>query len=192
MARVLAPIRQTGCNFLPSAGIYWQGPQEIWTDGEAMAAYWRVKEWDLTGSVSGLASGDCSCKIIVEKSEESDLVCYTQSASPSQSLSGNITYFYANIQPDGITVTLGVQYVKFDPAQERDVAVSGGFSWFPATGGDNEVTVTLGSINKKMFAPFVFAFSPGESSDVSATVSMTAVKWWSYDGLYNTSTGQKI
>ena len=194
MARVLAPIRQTGCNFLPSTSGFWQGPnpESVWTDEQAMAAYWRVKKWNVTGSVSGLASGSCSCEIVVNASEESDLVCYTQSISSEESVSGDITFIGADIQPDGIVIVLGVEYSKYDPDEGENVQVSGGFTWFPATDGSNQAIVTLGDISRKMFSLFSPSFSPGESSDVSATVSMTAVEWWSYDGLYSTSTGQRI
>ena len=190
MARVLAPISQTACNFLPSTGGgYWQS----WTDEEAMAAYWRVKKWNLTGSVSGLANGNCSCEIIVDKSQESDLVCYTQSVSSLTSASDNITGFSADIQPDGIVVVITVEYTKFNPDTGELADCVGDFLWFPGTSGGNQVTVTLGSINKKMFAGFVAGPSfPAANTDASASVSMTAVEWWSYDGLYNTSTGQRI
>ena len=194
MARVLAPIRQTGCNYLPSTSGFWKGPnpESVWTDEQAMAAYWRVKKWNLTGSVSGLVSGSCSCEIVVNASQESDLVCYTQSISSNELFSGDITGFSADIQPDGVVVILSVEYSKFDPDVGRDVQVGGGITWFPATDGSNEVIITLGGISRKMFGGYGGFQPPGASDDVSATVSMTAVEWWSYDGLYNTSTGQPI
>jgi len=157
-----------------------------------MAAYWRVKKWNLTGSVSGLANGNCSCEIIVDKSQESDLICYTQSVSSSTSASGDISQFVADIQPDGIVVYLGVEYLKLDPDTGELVNCFGYFVWFPGTGGSNQATVTLGSINKKMFVGFVAGPSfPAANTDASASVIMTAVEWWSYDGLYNTSTGKR-
>ena len=154
-----------------------------------MAAYWRVKKWNLTGSYSGLASGNVSCEIIVDKSQESDLVCYTQS-------SGGGGSFSANIQPDGIVVSLYVEYEKIDPFNPINpgglVLCNGVFVWFPGTSGGNQVTVTLGSINKVMSTNFFPSFLPGSVNDISASVLMKAVEWWSYDGLYNTSTGQRI
>ena len=154
-----------------------------------MAAYWRVKKWNLTASVSGLTSGNFSCEIIVDKPQESDLVCYTQS-------SGGGSLFSASIQPDGIVVSLFVEYEKIDPFNPINpgglVLCNGYFLWFPSTSGSNQVTVTLGTINKQMSADFVPSFLPGSVNDVSASVLMKAVEWWSYDGLYNTSTGQRI
>jgi len=54
--------------------------------------------------------------------------------------------------------------------------------------GSNEITLTMGSTSKNLVGDYFGSGLPVPT----ATGTMNAVEWWSYDGLYSTSTGELL
>ena len=83
MPRVLAPFLLPGsddpdnpenrCRLPPSQGNFWQTP--LFTNAQAMIAYWRVRKWRVDITVSGGVVGSIGCDVEMNVPNESELVC---------------------------------------------------------------------------------------------------------------------
>lgn len=190
MARVLAPFLLPGsddpdnpdnrCRLPPSQGNFWQTP--LFTNAQAMIAYWRVRKWRVDINVSGGVVGSIGCDVEMNVANESQLVC-SQIASgfAEAEMSLGTTFLIVDVSPFGIFIR-----VEFNGYPEGgDSAIQIGTT---NSSGSNQVTLTMGSITKNL----VGEYSRPDYPEPIATGTMNAVEWWSYDGLYSTSTGEPL
>jgi hypothetical protein len=196
MARVLAPFLLPGsddpnnpqnrCRLPPSQGNFWQTP--LFTNAQAMIAYWRVRKWRVDITISGGVVGSIGCDVEMNVADESQLVC-SQTASgfgeaemsvPSRGFDTTV-FLIVDVSPFGIFIT-----VEFDDFPEGgDTNMQFGTT---NSSGSNQITLTMGSITKNLVGEY---FGSGSPVPI-ATGTMNAIQWWSYDGLYNTSTGEPL
>ena len=196
MPRVLAPFLFPGssdpndpnnrCTIPPSQGNYWQTP--LFTNAQAMIAYWRVRKWRVDVAVSGGVVGSIGCDVEMNVADESQLVC-SQTASgfgeaemsvPSEGFDIDVPLI-VDVSPFGIFITL-----EFNGYPEGgDSLMQFGTT---NSSGSNQVTLTMGSITKNLVGAYFGSGLPVPT----ATGTMNAIQWWSYDGLYNTSTGEPL
>ena len=54
--------------------------------------------------------------------------------------------------------------------------------------GSNQITLTMGGITKNLVGEYFGSGLPVPT----ATGTMNAIQWWSYDGLYSTSIGDLL
>ena len=196
MARVLAPFLLPGsddpdnpenrCRLPPSQGNFWQTP--LFTNAQAMIAYWRVKKWRVDITVSGSVVGSIGCNVEMNVANESELVC-SQVASGFKEAEMEVSgegydtdvFLYVDVSPLGIFISL-----EFNDFPEGGDSFT---QWNTTnSSGSNQITLTMGSITKNLVGEY---FGSGLPAPI-ATGTMTAVEWWSYDGLYNTSTGEPL
>jgi len=194
MPRVLAPFLFPGssdpndpnnrCTIPPSQGNFWQTP--LFTNAQAMIAYWRVRKWRVDITVSGFVVGSIGCDLEVIATDESDLVCGKQS-------SGNATTIMSLPSLEDTTdVDLSVYLTAYEIRiliNFENVPESGDsqIEWdTTSSSGSNQITLTMGDITKNLVGAY------NSYNNVVATGTMTAVQWWSYDGLYNTQTGARL
>jgi len=196
MPRVLAPFLLPGsddpdnpenrCRLPPSQGNYWQTP--LFTNAQAMIAYWRVRKWRVDIDVSGGVVGSIGCDVEMNVANESQLVC-SQIASGFGEAEMTVTdegynvlvLLLVDVSPFGIFIR-----VEFNGFPEGgDSLMQFGTT---NSSGSNQVTLTMGSITKNLVGEY---FGTGFPVPI-ATGTMNAIQWWSYDGLYNTSTGQPL
>ena len=196
MPRVLAPFLLPGsddpdnpenrCRLPPSQGNFWQTP--LFTNAQAMIAYWRVRKWRVDINVSGGVVGSIGCDVEMNVANESQLVC-SQIASGFGEVEMPVTdegydtdvFLIVNVSPFGIFIDL-----EFNDFPEGGDSLT----QFGTTNssGSNQITLTMGSITKNLVGEY---FGSGSPVPI-ATGTMNAVEWWSYDGLYSTSTGEPI
>jgi hypothetical protein len=194
MPKVLAPFLFPGssdpddpnnrCTIPPSQGNYWQTP--LFTNAQAMTAYWRVRKWRIDVNVSGLVIGSIGCDVEMNATNESQLVCgklasgsaYTGMPVPSYGYDTGV-YLEGILNQYGIEVGLyfsdvpegGDSYIKWETTNSS---------------GSNQITLTMGSITKNLVGAYSY------SLPITATGTMNAVEWWSYDGTYDTATGNPL
>lgn len=191
MPRVLAPFLLPGsddpndsfnkCRLPPSQGNFWQTP--LFTNAQAMLAYWRVRKWRVDIDVSGGVVGSIGCDVEMNVANESQLVC-SQIASgfAEAEMSLGTTFLIVDVSPFGIFIRL-----EFNGYPEGgDSAIQFGTT---NSSGSNQITLTIGSIAKNLIGQY---FGSDQFPEVTATGTMNAVEWWSYDGLYSTSTGEPL
>ena len=191
MPRVLAPFllpgsddpdnSQNRCRLPPSQGNFWQTP--LFTNAQAMIAYWRVRKWRVDIDVSGGVVGSIGCDVEMNVAIESQLVC-SQIASgfAEAEMSSSTTFLIVDVSPFGIFIRLEF----FGYPEGGDSAIQFGTT---NSSGSNQITLTIGSITKNLIGQY---FGSDPFPEVTATGTMNAVEWWSYDGLYNTSTGEPL
>lgn len=199
MPRILAPFLLPGsddpndpfnrCRLPPSQGNFWQTP--AFTNAEAMVAYWRVRKWRVDVDVSGAVVGSIGCNVEMDAGNESQLVC-APGARNSVVISMPVPVYGPEYDTD---VVLAVGVFSFGIFIDVDFLSypEGGDSiidWHTTdSSGSNQITLTMGSITKNL----VGEYRGGDPyPEVTATGTMNAVEWWSYDGLYNTSTGESL
>ena len=194
MSKVLAPFLFPGsddpdnpvnrCTIPPSQGNYWQTP--LFTNAQAMTAYWRVRKWRIDINVSGDFNGTIGCDLEMNAADELELVCgrsgqgysFTELYDPGEG-EPIATQLFANVNAFGIGLD-----VEFSP-DEGDSFIEWGTT---NSSGPSQIILTMGNITKSLGAQY-----DGPSfRTVSATGIMGAIEWWSYDGLYNTSTGELL
>ena len=196
MARVLAPFLFPGssdpndpdnrCTIPPSQGNYWQTP--LFTNAQAMIAYWRVRKWRVDVAVSGGVVGSIGCDVEMNVADESQLVC-SQTASGFGEAEMPVTdegydtdvVLDVGVFPFGIFIN--VEFLDYP--EGGDSLIQWGTT---NSSGSNQITLTMGSITKNLVGEY---FGSGSPVPI-ATGTMNAVEWWSYDGLYNTSTGEPL
>ena len=196
MPRVLAPFLLPGsddpdnpenrCRLPPSQGNFWQTP--LFTNAQAMIAYWRVRKWRVDIEVSGPVIGSIGCDVVMDAGDESQLVC-GPSAYGFQEIEMPVTgegydanvLLIADVLPSGIFINLELN----DYPEGGDSLIQWGTT---SSSGSNQITLTIG-ITKNLVGEY---FGSAASPNVTATGTMNAVDWWSYDGLYNTSTGEPL
>jgi len=153
-----------------------------------MIAYWRVRKWRVDIDVSGGVVGSIGCDVEMNIANESQLVC-SQIASGFGEAEMTVTdegynvlvLLLVDVSPLGIFIRL-----EFNGYPEGgDSAIQIGTT---NSSGSSQVTLTMGSITKNLVGEY---FGSGSPVPI-ATGTMNAVEWWSYDGLYNTSTGQPL
>ena len=196
MPRVLAPFLLPGsvdpndpdnrCRLPPSEGNYWKTPQ--FTNTEAMAAYWRVRKWRVDVTVSGGVVGSIGCDVVMNAGDESQLVCGPKADGfeefemevPNDGYDTNV-FLVVDVFPFGIFIS--VEFRDFPEGGDSLIA------WNTTdSSGSNQITLTMGSITKNL----VGIYNGSGLPIPTATGTMTAVEWWSYGGLYSTSTGQPL
>jgi hypothetical protein len=195
MARVLAPFLLPGsndpadnynkCRLPPSQGNFWQTP--LFTNAQAMMAYWRVRKWKVDITVSGFVVGSISCDLDIIATDESDLVCGKQS-------SGNASTIMSTPSVESTTaVDLNVYLTAYEIRiliNFENVPESGDsqIEWdTTSSSGSNQITLTIGDKTKNLVGAY-----NSDAVNVAATGTMKPVQWWSYDGLYNTKTGARL
>jgi hypothetical protein len=194
MARVLAPFLFPGssdpndpnnrCTIPPSQGNYWQTP--LFTNAQAMIAYWRVRKWRIDVNVSDYVVGSIGCDVEMDATDESQLVCLRQADGFADGeMSVPTEGFDTGVYLEGIVNPFGIEIgLYFDSVPE------GGDSFIKwettDVSGPYQITLTMGSITKNLVGAYSY------SLPITATGTMNAVEWWSYDGLYNTSTGEPL
>ena len=153
-----------------------------------MIAYWRVRKWRVDIDVSGGVVGSIGCDVEMNVANESQLVC-SQIASGFGEAEMTVTdegynvlvLLLVDVSPFGIFIR-----VEFNGFPEGgDSLMQFGTT---NSSGSNQVTLTMGSITKNLVGEY---FGTGFPVPI-ATGTMNAIQWWSYDGLYNTSTGQPL
>lgn len=196
MARVLAPFLLPGsddpnnqlnkCRLPPSQGNFWQTP--LFTNAQAMIAYWRVRKWHVDITVSGGVVGSIGCDVDMNATDESKLVCSpsayafveTEMSVPDAGYDTDV-YLEVRVRPEGINVFL--EFNDFPESGDSRI------EWdTTSSSGSNQITLMMGSITKNLVGEYSGTGLPIPT----ATGTMTAVEWWSYDGLYSTSTGQRL
>ena len=196
MARVLAPFLLPGsddpdnpenrCRLPPSQGNFWQTP--LFTNAQAMIAYWRVKMWRVDITVSGGVVGSIGCNVEMNVANESELVCSQVASEFAETimevpLDGYDTdvFLYVDVSPLGIFISL-----EFNDFPEGGDSFT---QWNTTnSSGSNQIILTMENITKNLVGQYFGSGLPVPT----ATGTMTAVEWWSYDGLYNTSTGEPL
>ena len=196
MPRVLAPFLFPGssdpndpfnkCRLPPSQGNFWQTP--LFTNTQAMLAYWRVRKWRVDIDVSGGVVGSIGCDVEMNVANESQLVCsqiasgFGEAEMPVTDEGYDTTVFLiVDVYPFGIFIRL-----EFNGYPEGgDSAIQIGTT---NSSGSSQVALTMGGITKNL----VGEYSRPDYPEPIATGTMNAVEWWSYDGLYNTSTGEPL
>jgi hypothetical protein len=196
MARVLAPFLLPGsddpdspenrCRLPPSQGNFWQTP--LFTNAQAMIAYWRVRKWRVDINVSGGVSGSIGCDVEMNVANESQLVCGQVASGfgeavmevPGEGIDTDV-FLFVDVFPLGIFIR-----VEFNDFPEGGDSLT----QFGTTNssGSNQITLTMGGITKNL----VGQYGGGGTPDPFTTGTMKAIEWWSYDGLYNTSTGEPL
>jgi len=153
-----------------------------------MIAYWRVRKWRVDIDVSGGVVGSIGCDVEMDVADESQLVC-SQIASgfgeaemsvPNQ---GYDTTVFLIVDVSSLGIFIRVEFNSFP--EGGDSLMQFGTT---NSSGSNQVTLTMGSITKNLVGAYFGSGLPVPT----ATGTMNAVEWWSYDGLYNTSTGEPL
>lgn len=196
MPRVVAPFLLPGsddpnnpenrCRLPPSQGNFWQTP--LFTNAQAMIAYWRVRKWRVDITVSGGVVGSIGCDVEMNVPNESELVCGQVASGFGEAemevpLDGYNTdvFLYVDVSPFGIFIQ--VEYNDFPEAGDSLTQLG-----TTNSSGSNQITLTMGNITKNLVGQYSGTGSPVPI----ATGTMNAVQWWSYDGLYNTQTGARL
>ena len=197
MPQVLAPFLLPGsddpvdpnnkCRLPPSQGNFWQTP--LFTNAEAMLAYWRVRKWRVDIEVSGPVIGSIGCDVVMDAGDESQLVC-GPSADGFEEIEMPVTdeqydtnvLLIVDVFPSGIFINLEFS----DYPEGGDSLIQWGTT---SSSGSNQITLTMGNITKNLVGKWL---GSDQYDAVTATGTMEAVEWWSYDGLYNTSTGEPL
>ena len=196
MPRVLAPFLLPGsddpdspenrCRLPPSQGNFWQTP--LFTNAQAMTAYWRVRKWRVDIIVSGGVAGSIGCDVEMSVANESQLVCsqfasgFGEAEMPVTDQGYDIDVFlFADVSPLGIFIR--VEFNDFPEGGDSLTQLG-----TTNSSGSNQIILTMGNITKNLVGQYFGSGSPAPT----ATGTMTAVEWWSYDGLYNTSTGEPL
>ena len=196
MARVLAPFLFPGssdpndpnnrCTIPPSQGNYWQTP--LFTNAQAMIAYWRVRKWRVDVAVSGGVVGSIGCDVEMNVANESQLVC-SQTASGFGEAEmpvtdeGYDTDVVLDVGVFSFGIFINVEFLDYP--EGGDSLIQWGTT---NSSGSNQITLTMGNITKDLVGQY---FGSGSPAPI-ATGTINAVEWWSYDGLYNTSTGEPL
>lgn len=196
MAKVLAPFLFPGssdpndpdnrCTIPPSQGNYWQTP--LFTNAQAMIAYWRVRKWRIDVNVSGGVVGAIGCDVEMEAADESLLVCGKDALGFADAEMPVPDYgFDTGVYLEGIVNQFGIEIgLYFDSFPEGGDSL---MKWETTnSSGSNQITLTMGSITKNLVGAYFGSGFPVPT----ATGTMNAVEWWSYDGLYSTSTGEPL
>lgn len=196
MPRVVAPFLLPGsddpdnpdnrCRLPPSQGNFWQTP--LFTNAQAMIAYWRVRKWRVDITVSGGVVGSIGCDVEMQAANESQLVCgmsangdgEAEMEVPDEEFTTEVI-LSVDVFPVGIDVRVGF----LDYPEGGDSLIQWGTT---NSSGSNQITLTMGGITKNLVGEYLGSGSPAPI----ATGTMKAVEWWSYDGLYNTSTGEPL
>ena len=184
MARVLAPfLFPAGCTIPPSQGNYWQTP--LFTNAQAMIAYWRVRKWRVDVTVSGGVVGSIGCDVEMQAADESQLVCGKDALGFADTRMSE--GFDTDVYLEGIVNQFGIEIgVYFDDFPEGGDSY---MKWETTNfSGPNQITLTMGGITKNLVGEYFGSGLPVPT----ATGTMNAVEWWSYDGLYSTSTGEPL
>ena len=197
MPRIIAPFLLPGsndpndsfnkCRLPPSQGNFWQTP--LFTNAEAMVAYWRVRKWRVDITVSGAVVGLIGCDVLMNAADESQLVC-GQRAEKSEQAEMPVTgegydtdvFLYVDIRPFGIFIDLEFS----DYPEGGDSVIRWGTT---NSSGSNEIILTMGSITKNLVGKY---FGSELYPAPTVTGTMNAVQWWSYGGTYNTQTGARL
>lgn len=196
MPRVLAPFLLPGsddpdnpenrCRLPPSQGNFWQTP--LFTNAQAMIAYWRVRKWRVDVAVSGGVVGSIGCDVEMNVANELQLVCSQIASGFAEAemevpLDGYNTpvFLFVDVSPVGILID--VTFNSF-PEGGDSLMLFGTTN----SSGSNQITLTMGSITKNLVGEYFGSGLPIPT----ATGTMNAVEWWSYDGLYSTSTGELL
>lgn len=194
MPQVLAPFLLPGsddpvdlnnkCRLPPSQGNFWQTP--LFTNAEAMVAYWRVRKWRVDVTVSGYVVGAIGCDVEMNAADESELVCGKDASGsaevemliPSEGLDTTVT-LSVGVGAGGIGVQ--VDFLSVPEGGDSNII------WNTTdSSGSNQITLTMGSITKNLVGTYGYVLP------ITATGTMNAVEWWSYGGLYDTSTGEPL
>jgi hypothetical protein len=193
MPQVLAPFLLPGsddpvdlnnkCRLPPSQGNFWQTP--LFTNAEAMVAYWRVRKWRVDVTVSGYVVGAIGCDVEMNAADESELVCgkdASGSASVEMLIPSGEFNTDVNLSVGVGAGGIGVQVDFLDVPEGGDSNII----WNTTdSSGSNQITLTMGSITKNLSGAYIVM-------PITATGTMNAVEWWSYGGLYDTSTGEPL
>ena len=196
MPQVLAPFLLPGsddpvdpnnkCRLPPSQGNFWQTP--LFTNAEAMLAYWRVRKWRVDVTVSGGVVGSIGCDVEMNVANESQLVCgqiasgfnEAEMSVPNEGYDTNV-FLVADVSPRGIFIS--VEFRSFPEGGDSLI------EWETTdSSGSNQITLTMGGITKNLVGEYFGSGLPLPT----ATGTMNAVEWWSYGGLYDTSTGEPL
>jgi hypothetical protein len=151
-----------------------------------MIAYWRVRKWRIDVNVSDYVVGSIGCDVEMDATDESQLVCLRQADGFADGeMSVPTEGFDTGVYLEGIVNPFGIEIgLYFDSVPE------GGDSFIKwettDVSGPYQITLTMGSITKNLVGAYSY------SLPITATGTMNAVEWWSYDGLYNTSTGEPL
>jgi len=199
MPRVLAPFLLPGsddpnssenrCRLPPSQGNFWQTPP--FTNAEAMVAYWRVRKWRVDVDVSDAVVGSIGCNVEMDAGNESQLVCApdarnsVQTRMPAPAMGPEYeTDVVLDVGVFSFGIFINVEFLDYP--EGGDSLIQWGTT---NSSGSNQITLTMGSITKNLVGEY---FGSDQYPEVTATGTMNAVEWWSYDGLYNTSTGESL
>jgi hypothetical protein len=148
-----------------------------------MIAYWRVRKWRVDIDVSGGVVGSIGCDVEMNVANESQLVCSQIAYGFAEAeMSSSTTFLIVDVSPFGIFIRLEF----FGYPEGGDSAIQFGTT---NSSGSNQITLTIGSITKNLIGQ---SFGSDPFPEVTATGTMNAVEWWSYDGLYSTSTGELL
>jgi hypothetical protein len=197
MSKVLAPFLFPGsddpnnpnnrCTIPPSQGNYWQTP--LFTNAQAMTAYWRVRKWRIDINVSGEVTGSIGCDVQMDATDELELVCgrvadgyaFTemQLGEPGP---GGITPVFVQLFAAVNAFGIGIELI-FSP-DEGDSFINWGTT---NSSGPNQIVLTMGNTTKILAGQYTAGILI-----ISATGTMEPVEWWSYGGTYDTSTGARL
>ena len=153
-----------------------------------MIAYWRVRKWRVDIDVSGGVVGSIGCDVEMNVANESQLVC-SQTASGFGEAEmpvtdeGYDTDVVLDVGVFSFGIFINVEFLDYP--EGGDSLIQWGTT---NSSGSNQITLTMGSITKNLVGEY---FGSGSPVPI-ATGTMNAVEWWSYDGLYNTSTGEPL
>ena len=156
-----------------------------------MTAYWRVRKWRVDITVSGGVIGSIGCDVEMSVADETQLVCgqsafeSAQTAMAIQDIPGLIVTATLDVFvfPKGIYITL--EYGNFP---ESGSSITEWRTEDSSGSSSNQITLTMGSITKNLLGQF----DGDVETQPIASGTMNAVQWWSYDGIYNTQTGQRL
>jgi hypothetical protein len=153
-----------------------------------MLAYWRVRKWRVNITVSGGVVGSIGCDVEMNIADELQLVCgqraqgfeISEMSVPGYGIDTTV-FLSADVFPFGIFIDL--EFRDFPEGGDSLIQWATRDSY-----GSNQIALKMGGITKNLQGQY---FGTGDPVP-SATGTMEAIQWWSYDGLYNTSTGERL
>jgi hypothetical protein len=160
----------------------------LFTNAQAMIAYWRVRKWRVDITVYGGVVGLIGCDVEMDVADESQLVCGQRAqgfgeAEMTVTDEGydTLVLLLVDVFPSGIFIDL-----TFNSYPEGGDSL---IQWNTTnSSGSNQIELKMGGITKNLVGEY---FGSGSPAPI-ATGTMEAVEWWSYGGTYNTSTGEPL
>ena len=181
----------------------------IWPLEKAMQTYWRVRAWDFSAEVTVKPFEDAEFSVTTSienirsaANEESDLVCFNSFEDTDEDPDQDADIFFlplafgdqffkkvGNLYYSGLdgsffdgSFNFPLPFLELEFNFGAEAGIYGNEFPFSVLGSNLKISVNANMEDQPDF------YNPA----VGCTASLTPSEWWSYGGMYNTSTGARL